>query len=128
MLGRNSRNGFGSGFIPGPFYAHFDVDTTVLGWYNMGIRAAATACCGKMGTQMGRKPINADAFEILNGRVVRPGHGPKASLAALQWAADRAGQSYGTFTLGLTDEDETRIQAEYEQHQRDEGARSVEIE
>ena len=39
---------------------------------------------------------------------------PRASLAALQWAADRANQSYGVFTLGLTPEDEARIQAEFD--------------
>ena len=39
---------------------------------------------------------------------------PRASLAALQWAADRANQSYGTFSLNLTPEDETRIQAEFD--------------
>ena len=39
---------------------------------------------------------------------------PRASLAALQWAADRANQSYGTFSLSLTPEDETRIQAEFD--------------
>ena len=38
----------------------------------------------------------------------------RASLAALQWAADRAGQSYGVFTLNLTPEDEERIQLDYE--------------
>ena len=67
---------------------------------------------------MGRKGTE-DAFEILNGRVIRPGHGPKASIAALQWAADRAGQSYGVFTQRLSVEDETRIQSEYEQFQRE---------
>ncbi len=44
---------------------------------------------------------------------------PHASLAALQWAAARANQSYGVFTLGLTLEDETRIQAEYETYRRE---------
>ncbi len=39
---------------------------------------------------------------------------PNASLAALQWAADRANQSYGTFSLNLTPEDEARIQAEFD--------------
>ena len=38
----------------------------------------------------------------------------RASLSALQWAADRANQSYGVFTQRLTREDERRIQAEYE--------------
>ena len=44
---------------------------------------------------------------------------PRASLAALQWAADRANQSYGTFSLNLTPEDETRIQAEFEAFKAD---------
>ena len=40
---------------------------------------------------------------------------PRATLAALQWAADRAGLSYGRFMLGLTVRDELRIQEEYEE-------------
>ena len=40
---------------------------------------------------------------------------PLATLAALQWAADRAGLSYGRFMLGLTVRDELRIQEEYEE-------------
>lgn len=40
---------------------------------------------------------------------------PRATLAALQWAADRAGQSYGQFTIGLSTADQLAIQAEYEQ-------------
>ena len=39
---------------------------------------------------------------------------PHTTLAALQWAADRANQSYGIFTQRLAPEDEARIQAEYE--------------
>ena len=51
-------------------------------------------------------------------------HGPRnaqptktvvhATLAALQWAADREGVSYGRFTLNLSSADQSRIQAEYE--------------
>ena len=44
---------------------------------------------------------------------------PPASLVALQWAADRVGQSYGMFTLNLTPEQETRIQIEYELYRQD---------
>ena len=44
---------------------------------------------------------------------------PHASLAALQWAADRSDQSYGTFSLNLTPEDETRIQAEFEAYKQE---------
>ena len=40
---------------------------------------------------------------------------PRATLAALQWAADRAGLSYGRFMLGLTARDELQIQEEYEE-------------
>lgn len=43
----------------------------------------------------------------------------RASLTALQWTADRANQSYGTFSLNLTPEDEARIQAEYEAYKAD---------
>ena len=39
----------------------------------------------------------------------------KPPRAALQWAADRAGLSYGRFMLGLTVRDEIRIQEEYEE-------------
>ena len=54
-----------------------------------------------------------EAFEILNGRINRQSGMPKASLAALQWAADRANMSYGIFTQRLTVDDEARIQQEY---------------
>jgi len=52
----------------------------------------------------------SEAFEILNGRVSRPSGKPRASLAALQWAAERAGLFYGVFTQQLTPEIEARIQ------------------
>jgi len=52
----------------------------------------------------------SEAFEILNGRVRRPSGKPRASLTALQWAAERAGLSYGVFTQRLTPEIEARIQ------------------
>ena len=39
---------------------------------------------------------------------------PRASLVAIQCAAERANQSYGTFSLNLTPEDEARIQAEFD--------------
>ena len=44
---------------------------------------------------------------------------PRASLAALQWAADRAGQSYGVFTQRLSPADEAKIQEEFEQYRRE---------
>lgn len=40
----------------------------------------------------------------------RPRNRVRASLAALQWAANGAGHSYGMFTQRLTAEDEVRIQ------------------
>ena len=48
-----------------------------------------------------------------------PAHKSRASLAALQWAADRAGMSYGQFSQRLKREDETRIQEEFEQYRRE---------
>jgi len=41
---------------------------------------------------------------------------------ALQWAADRAGLSYGVFTQHLTVEDEAQVQQEYEKHQQSRSA------
>ena len=60
-----------------------------------------------------------EAFEILNGRVRRPSSRPKASLAAIQWAADRGGLSYGVFMQHLTVEDEAQIQTDYEAWRRE---------
>lgn len=56
-------------------------------------------------------------FFITNNRLSRPK--PKASLAALQWAAERANLSYGVFTLNLTEAGQSRIQAEYEAYQQE---------
>ena len=50
---------------------------------------------------------------------------PRVSLAALQWAADMAGQSYGVFTQRLTAEDEKRIQEEFEKHKREREAEAA---
>lgn len=50
---------------------------------------------------------------------VAPKPKPRVSLAALQWAADRAGMSYGQFSQRLKREDETRIQEEFEQYRRE---------
>lgn len=55
-----------------------------------------------------------DNYAIRSGRIIRPSKS-RASLAALQWAADRANQSYGTFMLHLRSEDEVRIQAEFDE-------------
>ena len=44
---------------------------------------------------------------------------PKASLAALQWAAELEGVSYGRFTMNLSPADQARIQAEYEAYQQE---------
>ena len=62
---------------------------------------------------MSRRLNEGEAFEILNGRISRQSGRSKASLAALQWAAYRAGLSYGIFTQRLTQDDEARIQQEY---------------
>ena len=63
---------------------------------------------------MSRRLNEGEAFEILNGRINRQSGRPRASLAALQWAADRAGLSYGVFTQHLSPADEANIQEEYE--------------
>ena len=65
---------------------------------------------------MSRRLNEEDAFQILNGRISRQSGRSRVSLAALQWAAEKAGQSYGVFTQRLTPEDEARIQEEYEKH------------
>ena len=62
---------------------------------------------------MSRRLNEGEAFEILNGRISRQSGRSKASLAALQWAADRANMSYGIFTQRLTQDDEARIQEEF---------------
>ena len=62
---------------------------------------------------MSRRLNEGEAFEILNGRINRQSGRPRASLAALQWAAEKAGQSYGIFTQRLTVDDEARIQQKY---------------
>ena len=63
-----------------------------------------------------------EAFQILNGRINRQSGRPRASLAALQWAADRAGLSYGIFTQRLTQDDEARIQEEYDEYREQHAA------
>jgi hypothetical protein len=69
---------------------------------------------GRMLLIMSRRLNEGEAFEILNGRINRQSGRPRASLAALQWAADRAGLSYGVFTQHLSPADEANIQEEYE--------------
>lgn len=73
---------------------------------------------------MSRRLNEGEAFEILNGRISRQSGRPRASLAALQWAADRAGLSYGIFTQQLTPEDEANIQEEYDEY-REQHAREL---
>ena len=58
-----------------------------------------------------------DEIYIRNGALYRASK-PKVSLAALSWAAERAGQSYGAFTQGLTEEDEIRIQIAFDEMRR----------
>ena len=57
----------------------------------------------------------------MNGSVRRPGR-PRASLAALQWTAERANMSYGIFTQRLTQDDEARIQEEYDEYREQHAA------
>jgi len=71
---------------------------------------------------MSRRLNEGEAFEILNGRISRQSGGSKASLAELQWAADRAGLSYGIFTQRLTQDDEARIQEEYDEYREQHAA------
>ena len=58
-----------------------------------------------------------DEIYIWNGALYRASK-PKVSLAALSWAAEQAGQSYGAFTQGLTEEDEIRIQTAFDEMRR----------
>jgi hypothetical protein len=69
---------------------------------------------GRMLLIMSRRLNEGEAFETLNGRISRQSGRPRASLAALQWAAERAGLSYGIFTHHLSPADEANIQEEYE--------------
>ena len=71
---------------------------------------------------MSRRLNEGEAFEILNGRISRQSGRSKASLAALQWVADRAGLSYGIFTQRLTQDDEARIQEEYDEYREQHAA------
>ena len=56
-------------------------------------------------------------YSIVSGKI-RHNNTFHASLSALQWAAERANQSYGLFVQGLSPADEKRIQEEYEAHQK----------
>lgn len=42
-----------------------------------------------------------------------------ATIAALSWAAERAGQSYGQYVIGLSKADQQRIQEEFENWKRE---------
>ena len=59
------------------------------------------------------KPIKRDDYMIRSGEM-RHIPKPRVSMAALQWAADRSGLSYGKFTQGLMPEEEVRIQIDYD--------------
>ena len=63
------------------------------------------------------KPIKREDYTILSGEIRRPVK-PKASMAALSWAADRAGISYGKLIQGLSPEQEAKIQIEYGEWKR----------
>jgi len=60
--------------------------------------------------------VSNDIADRWRGKVVV--NKPRASLAALQWAAERAGQSYGVFTQRMTPEDEAAIQEEFEEYKK----------
>ena len=51
-----------------------------------------------------------------NNEPLPPKKRVKASLAALQWAAERAGLSYGVFTQRLSPADEVHIQQAYDDY------------
>ena len=63
------------------------------------------------------RPIKRDDYVIRSGEI-RHIAKPRVSMAALQWAADRVGLSYGKFTQSLTPEDEVRIQHNYDEWKR----------
>lgn len=60
----------------------------------------------------------SDDFRIQGGRIYHSSSRPVASIAALSWATEREGVSYGRFTMNLSSADQSRIQAEYEAYQR----------
>ena len=57
-------------------------------------------------------------YEPILPRGESPAPRPRpVSIAALSWAAERKGVSYGQFIIGLTAADHLRIQEEYDKHQ-----------
>ena len=65
------------------------------------------------------KPIKRDDdYIIQSGKVSQPPYRPKASIAALSWAAEREGLSYGQYCLRLRSEDEIRVQLEFDDWKR----------
>ena len=60
-----------------------------------------------------------------NYEPMQPKKRVKASIAALQWAAERAGLSYGIFTQRLSLADEARIQQAYDEY-REQRAKELE--
>ena len=91
---------------PGFFCAHFLVDTPSQIRYNRGIHGADVL----------RREVTTKASQYIPTykRNEIPKLKPRASLAALQWAAERANMSYGQFTQGLATDDEAKIQEEFE--------------
>ena len=55
---------------------------------------------------------------LRNNEPLPPKKRVKASLAALQWAAERAGLSYGVFTQRLSPADEVQIQQAYDDYRK----------
>ncbi len=68
----------------------------------------------------------SEAFLIRSGQIRRPVSKPRASIAALQWAAEQANMTYGQFTQRLAPEDEVRIQLEYDEMRRQRAAEAAE--
>ena len=80
------------------------------GWYQEWGQEARELCPGDV---VNMHHLHDGPFSGFNAKPISTK--PRATLAALQWAADRAGQSYGQFTIGLSTADQLAIQAEYEQ-------------
>jgi len=54
-------------------------------------------------------------YYIMNSKPIRKA--PPVSIAALSWAAEKAGMSYGKFTMNLTHDEQLRIQREWDAYQ-----------
>ena len=59
-------------------------------------------------------PPDSDEAVMISRFHARTTSTPRATLAALSWAADKAGMSYGRFLQTLRHSDEAAIQGQYE--------------